>query len=150
VAWITITEADLLEALSGDELAAYRSAALALDQPDPVAEMMVKVTNYIRGRVGGCAKNVPGPAGTIPDELLDAACALLAVRIPNRVGRSPKAGRADAAKDAVDLLKDVAACRFAIVAPETAAPEAEQPANAQRPSFSGRPRRDVRREQSGF
>lgn len=148
MAWITITEADVLTALSGAELSALRGAALATGQADPVAPTIAQVTDLVRGYVGGCTRNTLGPAGTIPQKLLPTALDLLAARIPRRVDRSPSKGREQAEKDALELLGSVAACKFDIEEPLTATDE--KSSAAQRPSFSGRPRRDVRREQDGF
>jgi len=49
MAWITITESDLLTAISGDELASFREAALADAQADPVAPTIAQVTDLVRG-----------------------------------------------------------------------------------------------------
>jgi len=147
MAWITITEENLLTAISGDELASYREAALADQQGDPVAPTIAQVTNLVRGYVGGNPANVLGPAGTIPEKLLAPACDILAVRIPLRVGRSPKKGREDGLKAAIELLERVSNGKFDIEEPVE---KSEEQPSSPRPSFSGRPRRDVRREQNGF
>ncbi len=101
--------------LAGPELSAYRSAALGAGQADPMASEITYVTNMVRGRVAACLRNRLGPEETIPEKLMSAACDILAVRIPKRAaGKNPTKSREEAQKDALDLLKDVAACHFAI------------------------------------
>jgi hypothetical protein len=148
MAWILITEAALLTAISGDELTGYREAALAEDQPDPVQPTIDQVTNLVRGYVGGWKSNQLGPVGTIPEKLLAPAVDIIVCRIPSRVGKTPKKGRETAQENAIKLLEQVAAGKFDIEEPVELAPE--QPSGGGRPSFSGRPRRDVRRESSGL
>lgn len=147
--WITIIEADLLTAISGPELAGFRDAALADGQADPVAPTIAQVIELVRGYVGACKNNSLGPTGTIPKKLLPPALDLIAVRIPGRVGKSPKAGRKDAAEAATTLLQQVAKCMFDIEEPIEFS--AEQPVTGTgRPSFSGRRRRNVRGEHDGI
>jgi hypothetical protein len=147
MSWITITEADLLTAISGDELTGFREAALASGQADPVAPTIAQVIDLVRGYVGGCKTNQLGPSGTIPQKLLAPAIDIIVARIPNRVGKSPKPGRADNQKSAIELLERVASCNFDIEEPATLS--TEQPSSAS-PSFSGRTRRDVRKEHDGL
>lgn len=147
MAWITITEADILTVLSADELDAYRAASIADDQPDPVAPTILQVTDVIRGYVGGNRANQLGATG-IPSKLLAPALDLIAVRIPLRVGKTPKEGRKTAGEAAIKLLEQVAAGRFDIEEPLT--PTSEVSAVGGRPTFSGRKRRNVRRESNGL
>jgi hypothetical protein len=149
VPWITLTEEHVLTVLAGPELAGYRAAALADGQDDPVEATLADVTEYIRGFVAGCASNTLGEAGTIPARLKTVALDLLAVRIPQRVGRSPKPGRKDAADKADALLKLVAQCRFAVDVPESGT-ESDEEESAPSPSFSGRDRRNARLERDGL
>lgn len=148
MAWITISENHLLTALSGVELAGFREAALDEQQPDPVQPTIDQVTDLVRGYVGGWKQNTLGPSGTIPQKLLAPAVDIIVARIPGRVGKSPKKGRDDALKAAIELLEQVAAGKFDIEEPVEKSEE--QPSGGGRPTFSGRPRRDSRRDQSGF
>lgn len=141
--WSIITEADVLTVLSGAELSAYRAAALAQGQADPVQPTIDLVTDQVRGFV---ASRYPlGAAGTVPDKLLAAALDLISVRIPNRVGRDPKAGRKDAADAALTLLRDVAAGRFVIDTPAETSNEQTMP----RPSLTYSDRAYTRQSMSG-
>lgn len=121
MAWIVPTEADLVTKITGDELEAYRAAALAAGQVDPVAPSMTAAVNLVRGYVGGCQRNTLGPEGTIPDELLvpflDILVAYIVARVPKQsLGRVRELARDDAVKL---LSDDVAECKFAIEDPET-------------------------------
>jgi hypothetical protein len=147
MAWITITENDLLTVLSGPELDAFRATAKADGQADPVAPTITQVIDMVRGYVGGNKINLLGPTGTIPAKLLAPALDIIAVRIPSRVGKAPKSGRKDAADAAVKLLEQVARGAFDIEEPIEPGPD--QP-SAGRPTFAGRPRRNVRGESHGL
>lgn len=129
MSWITLTESDVITKLSGPELAAMKTAALQAAQADPLPEVIEQVVLEVRGRVAACAANTLGPAGTIPDELKGAAINRiryeLATRLP--VATLLSDTRRAANDQAIALLRDVAACDFAIVAPETPADDSEQP-----------------------
>lgn len=123
MSWRAITEADLLRKISGDELAAVREAALAEEQADPVAGTLTGVTTLVRGYVAACANNsLDADLTTIPEELLDAAVALVVPRLMSRVAGlsiDKDKVRRDEAEEAQVLLREVAACRFAIEQPAT-------------------------------
>lgn len=126
MAWIEITEAHLLTALSGTELAKLRAAALQSGQADPVQPVFDQVTAEVRGRVAACDRNQLGDGNTIPSELLDAALALVVMRIMTRAAGTvidPQGGRKAAAERADRTLEAVAACDFAIVQPTSASTE---------------------------
>jgi hypothetical protein len=124
MAWSAITEANVLTRISGDELAAYRAAALGSGQADPVAPAIEQVTNLVRGRIGACRANTLGPAGTVPETLLGTALDLVVIEIIKRLpGVSIDAPRETAKNDALRLLEDVAACRFVVEEPSTGTTE---------------------------
>ncbi len=142
MAWIIPTENDLLTSLSETELAAYRAAALASGQADPVAPTLAQIIDLVRGYVGAYRPNILGAAGTIPQKLLAPAIDLVAVRLPQRVGVPPKEVRKAAADAAVRLLEQVASGDFNIEEPDVASTEttsAPRPSiMAKRPRFGGR------------
>jgi len=84
MAWIALTEANLLTRVSGKELEKLRAAALADGQADPLQEVFDQVTRKVRSRMpAGWPK---GLAGTIPNEMLDDALALCVVKVMTRPG----------------------------------------------------------------
>lgn len=125
MSWITLTEAGVQTKLAGAELAALKTAALASGQTNPLPEVITQVTREVRGYVAACSRNTLGTEGTIPDELELAALNRiryeLATRLP--VASLLTDARKDANRAATEQLKEVAACRFLIVPPATAATE---------------------------
>lgn len=124
--WIPITEADLLTAISGDEVTALRESALGDNQADPVAPTIARVINRIRGDIATSGKyQIPASAALIPDRLLDAALALIVMRFMSRPAAAvidDEAGtRAKAAESAERLLERVARGEYAISDPDTGA-----------------------------
>jgi hypothetical protein len=125
MAWITITDADILGKSTGGEVEAARSAALATGQSDPVPGIVEQVVREVRSFVAACSRNTLGPAGTIPDELKGAALNRIrfecATRIPG--GALLDEDRRASNRDALTLLKEAAACRLSIEQPETVSEE---------------------------
>jgi hypothetical protein len=146
MAWIIPAESDLLTAISETELAAYRAAAVASGQADPVAPTLAQVVDLVRGYVGAYKPNTLGPAGTIPQKLLAPALDLAAVRLPARVGVPPKSVREMAAERAVRLLEQVAAGVFNIEEPDVATAETTE---APRPTVAARRRHFTPRSEEG-
>jgi len=146
MAWITPAESDVLTVLSETELATYRAAALAAGQSDPLAPTLAQVVDLVRGYVGAYRPNTLGEPGTIPQKLLAPALDLVAVRLPQRVGVSPKEVRQVAAASAVRLLERVAAGEFNIEEPDQATDEIT---SAPAPTISGHHRRFSWREEEG-
>lgn len=146
MAWITPAESDVLTVLSETELATYRAAATATGQADPVTPTLAQVVDLVRGYVGAYRPNTLGPAGTIPQKLLATALDLVAVRLPQRIGVSPKDVRQTAAAAAIALLERVAAGQFNIEEPETATDETT---SAPRPTIEARRRHFTPRQEEG-
>jgi len=121
MSWLAITEAHVLTHIAGAELTALRAAALADGQVDPVQPSVDQVTSVVRGYVAACAKNALDTDTTkIPDRLLGAACDLVIAEIIGRVpGYELDEGRQDKYDNALRLMRDVAACKFAIDDPNT-------------------------------
>src|SRR5271154_2803281 len=137
MAWITPPDSDMLTVFSETELATYRAAALASGQSDPLAPTLAQVVDLVRGYVGAYRPNTLGEPGTIPQKLLAPALDLVAVRLPQRVGVSPKDVRQTAAASAVRLLEQVANGVFNIEEPDDAS---EETTSAPRPSIDARHR----------
>lgn len=122
MSWITLTEARFLHHCSGAETNAIKTAALATGQAEPLTDMLAKVVQEVRGYVGAHGANQLGEGSTIPQELEAAACAMARYRALNRLPIKSllTETRVSEYKDALQLLRDVAAGRFAIEQPATA------------------------------
>jgi hypothetical protein len=149
MAWLLLTSDHIATALTGPELAAAQSAALASGQSAPLDDILAQVSRYVRARIAACSRNALGEGDTIPDELLSAAIDIavyrLAKRLPGKV--LARQERIDAAAAAESLLQDVAACKLSLAQPLTATTEVvSAPAS---PTFSGRTRRFTRSTQDG-
>jgi len=123
--WITVTEDHLLRVISSGELEALRSKATAPGQDDPVTAVIASTCLEVQGYVG--ARYPVGQAGTVPEQLLNATVAIARWRLLTRLPVKLMAteARRQEYDDAISLLKDVAAGKFALsVASE---PAEEQP-----------------------
>lgn len=123
MAWITLTETDVITKLSGPETAALKTAALQAAQSDPLPEVIEQVIKEIRGYVAACERNTLGDGETIPDELKGAAISRIRFELATRLPVSSllTEDRRTANANAISMLKDVARCDFLIVQPDTAA-----------------------------
>lgn len=121
MAWIFVSENSLKTRISGPELAAFRSAALAAGQADPVAAVTLQVVDLVRGYIAGCQRNRLGPNDTIPEKLLGVTLDLLVVEVEKRCAGKlidPNGHRANSAREAMAILRDVSRCNFAVDVPE--------------------------------
>lgn len=125
MAWITLAEADIVTKLSGPETTALKTAALKLEQTDPLAEILTQITREIRGYVSACTDNTLGEGPTIPDELLSAAISRVRFELATRLPAPSllDENRKEANRQAIALLQQVAACKFRLVQPESASTE---------------------------
>ena len=148
MSWITITEDDVKTRLTGAELSAFRTAALAAGQTDPLPEVIAQVTDEVRGYIAACPRNSLGAAGTIPKRLLGAALNIIRYRVATRLP-SMKALidglREGEYKDALTLLRQVAACDYAIEDPTAS----DEQGVSVRPMIKSRRRQFSRAQQEG-
>lgn len=148
MSWVAVTEANVITKLSGPEIAAMKSVALQAAQTNPLPEIITQVIREVRGYVAACARNTLGDGVTLPDELLGAAVSRiryeLATRLP--VPSLLTEDRRAANRDAIELFRDVAACRFQIAGPDTATSETIA---SNSPKWSGRDRTYGRDQQDG-
>jgi hypothetical protein len=115
MSWRIITEADVVTQITGVELDSYREVVLADGQADPVQPFIDGVTATVRGFVTANSKNdLDADTAKIPDRLIDAAVALIVVKIISRAGQEPSDTRKTLASDANRLLRDVASGKFSI------------------------------------
>ena len=121
MAWIAITPDDVKTRLTGAEVAALKSVALAPGQGDPLDEIIAHVTNEVRGYVAANVKNTLGAAGTIPAKLLSAALAIIRYRVATRLPTKSllTEDRVRENDAAIRLLERVADDKFAIEDPIT-------------------------------
>lgn len=118
MSWRVLTEADVLTKLSSPELEAFREAAVALEQADPITTAITSVTSLVRGYVGSNSKNdLDVATDTVPVRLIPAAVDILVVDIPARAGGmqiDPDDARAKSKAQAIKLLERVADGKFSI------------------------------------
>lgn len=130
--WITLTSEGVKRRLTKPEIDKIPSVAKLTSQTAEglLASATDEIVREIRGHVA--AKNQLGAAGTIPDELENAALALIRRVIFGRVpGLEDLFGEIRKAEcsDAQSLLRRVADGKFAIVPPESPAPGNQQAGN---------------------
>ena len=115
MSWFLLSSETLQPKVNGPELSALRAAALRGGHPDPLQEILSEVVQEIRGYVaaGGFAL---GPAGSIPENLLGAALAMIRYRLYTRLpgARSITDARWHDNEDALMLLRQVARGHFQI------------------------------------
>lgn len=153
MAWKTLTADDVQTRLTAAEFAAITTAAKQNAQTAEalVASAIESVTVEVRGYVGACKSNTLGAGDTIPDELETSALALirryLFTRLPGMKSLFDDI-RQKECDDALQRLRDTAACRFAIVPP--AEPADEQPAGPAVTLVSSRDRVATREKMGGL
>lgn len=128
MSWRTLTETDLLQALSGSELDALRAAVLASGQADPIATQIAQVVDMVRGYIRGGGFDL-GEADTIPESLISPAVDLIVLRVGSRAAGfllDDNNVRRDAARAAQSLFRDVANGKFRVESPTDKADAAEQ------------------------
>lgn len=123
--WITLTADDLKQGLSGPEVSALSTAALASGQGDPLPAVVLDVIREVRGYISAHPSNVLGAGDTIPDTLKATAIARVRfeafTRLPVKESLLTEA-RQKANEAALQRLRDVARGMFAIQEPTTPDP----------------------------
>lgn len=149
--WIELTEDEVLTRLSGPEVAALKSSALADGQADPLPAIIAGAIREVRGRVAACASNTLGEGDTIPDELKDHALAIIRYRLCTRLPKMKALLddlRVKEYEDAMGALRDAAACKFAIEQPDAVSDE--RVAGPAVELVSSRERRATRQKMEGL
>lgn len=114
MSWRTITTDDLLLKLSGPELDGFRNAALEASpaQADPVAGVILQVTQTCRGFISRNQNNLPmGAPGTMPETLIGPAVDLIVLDIMSRAAGTildPENQRRKNAEAAREIFRQVA------------------------------------------
>lgn len=135
MAWRAITENDLLQRISGDELDSIRSAALADGQEDPVPTLLEQVADFVRGYIAANAANTLGATGTIPERLILPACDYAVVNVFSRVAGmliDTNETRQKASDAAIRLFERVSEAKYNVEQPATAGTDVE---SSPSPSF---------------
>jgi len=112
--------------MAGPELSAFKTAALASGQTNPVTDLIQQTVDFVRGYIAACPSNTLGVEGTVPDKLLGTVLDILVVEVEKRCAGKlidPQGLRAEAARNAMSVLRDVAAGRMRVEIPTTATSE---------------------------
>jgi len=145
--WRAILESDIQKQISGVELDALREIVLADGQADPVQPAIDDITAEVRGYVAASGVDMDADSSTIPDRLIRSAVAKIIIDIMTRPAGTmidPEGARAKAADKADTLLRNVAAGKFSIADPVTAA---ESTQSAAKPIYHPSRRRTTTRQQ---
>lgn len=147
--WISITEDDVKTRLSGPELSAFKSAALASGQGSPLPDIINQVVNEMRGYIAACESNQLGAGTTIPDKLLGATLAMIRYRLATRlpVASLLDENRINENREALRLMERVAACSFRLEEPDSIS---DEKLAYPKPSFGKRRRHFGRRHEEGI
>ena len=128
MSWAALTATEIKTRLSGPELTALQTQALASGQSDPLPDVISQVVEEVRGYVAAGGSPL-GTAGTLPPQVRAAAIAIVRWRLGGRLAAGGAAGifqtesRKQEYTDAIAQLKDVAAGRCIVEAPTTTATE---------------------------
>lgn len=106
--WITLTEDDVLTRLAGPELSAYRTAAKASGQADPLPEIISGVVQEARGRVAKAGYTAEDE-DAIPEQIKHHVLAIIRYRLVTRLPLEVKESRRKEYEDAMQFLREVAA-----------------------------------------
>lgn len=147
MAWINITEAYVQTRLTGAEVTALKTVALASGQTDPLPEIVEQVVDEVRGHVAA-GGNTLGSASTIPEKLLSAALAIIRFRLTTRLPKfTSDDNRRREYEDAVRLMERVADGKFRVEEPIV---EDTEESSGPSPSTSKPDRHFSRDEQEGI
>lgn len=131
--WLTLSALDVRTRLSGAELAALQSAALATGQSDPLPEIIAQVVAEVRGYIAGHRVNrLELNTATIPAALQSACLSIIRYRLITRLPGKQllTEDRVKENEQALTLMRMVARGNFAIETPSIDAPaDAQQSGN---------------------
>lgn len=142
MSWITLTEADIHQALNSTEIEAYRGKIDAA-QDDPLTGILTDVTAELRGYL---VTRYTLPASGIPQSLKNSAVDIAVHRLCKRVHTGTEQTRKDAADAAFRKLDEVAAGRIGV----EDATDSTGPASANLPSVTAKTTTYDRTSQDGL
>ena len=108
MAWRSLTADDVLTRLAGVELEAYRTAAKADGQVDPLTEILAGVVAEVRSRIAAGSGNQLGAEGTLPDAVRHHGLAMVRFRLITRLPLRVAEDRRKEYEDALAFLDQVA------------------------------------------
>jgi hypothetical protein len=152
MAWRTLTETDLLTAISPDELDKLRNA-LGGDASDCIAGVLSSLADELRGYIATGGANLDSTAHTVPESVIRQAAILAAFAVATRSGGSlpdPKGLRKDAFDKASAFFQEfVAAGKFSIEQPTSTSSDTltNQPAT---PAYTNKTLTLQREDQAGI
>jgi phage gp36-like protein len=135
--WITITQNDILASINNAELTAALNTAIAAGQENPLDTLIPDVTAEVRGYVR--RRNTLGLAGTLPQELKNAAVDIIIYRAACRLRK--KAIAEDKKADSDQALLKVAGVADGTVAVSAPDSPTTEVTSAPAPQFDHEPRR---------
>lgn len=147
--WRTLTENDILQAVTAAERDAIQTAATSPGQPLPVASVILTAVHDARGRIAAYKANTLAEGDTVPETLVHHVVAIVRWRLLSRLptDRLATEGRKMEYQEALKALESVATGRYSIEQPETADDEKRA---TLRPSIAGRERKFTRTTQDGI
>lgn len=139
--WIQILESDVQTRLAGAELTAFKTLALSAGQGNPLPDIITQVVQEVRGFVAACAANsLDADETRIPSKLLARAVDMVVYRLLTRLPVKVSDERKDLNRSAEALMRQVAACDFAVDATDNPAVDEVAPAISATVMTSRRPR----------
>lgn len=148
MSWQTLSVDNVKTRLTGPELSALQSAALASGQEDPLPEIITTVVDEVRGYISAGGHTLE-TGTTVPSKLVSASLAIIRYRLATRlpVKSLLDENRIREYQDAVKLLERVADGRFAIEEPVTATSEVQ---GGSSPSMSSKTRIFTNSDEDGI
>ena len=124
MSWQTLTTENVKTRLTGSELTALQTSALADGQADPLPEIITTVVDEVRGYISAGGYTLE-TGTTVPSKLVSATLAIIRYRLATRlpVKSLLDENRVREYQDAVKLLERVADGKFAIEEATTATTE---------------------------
>ena len=141
MSWIPITVDDVLDRICDNENDAYEETGEALPVVrERLPGIIAQVTSHVRGKVAACSKNTGkmGAAGTIPDECLFSAIAIIrhALISTQPTAQGITENREKELEAANKFLDQVASCDVAITDPSGNYPG--EPIDTLTPAYGGK------------
>jgi hypothetical protein len=132
MAWVYLTDKDAATAFVEHEWQALTASARDSGAGDVVEKAIARVVARVRMHVASCDRNALGPAGTIPEELVSSALALLVEEMATSIPASAVTldeGRQRRISEAKVELKAVMNCELSVEQPTAPDPNGPTPDN---------------------